>query len=185
MQRKKILIQIRLRRHEVQNEKERVMAGLPIVPLSEFNWRGNVVRCAECNRTFAENEGVVYFEDGCCCETCAEQRVKIAEQEAKEFAEENCKITKVLPKFNPAREFSCTPEEYEAGNRESYTRSSHLCHCRHNCTNYDDLINGLDPHDLVHAIFYEAVRSRIEGLLTDQIESDGDEENEDNSDEIQ
>jgi hypothetical protein len=155
---------------------EGVMMYLPLIPVAEVTQEdGEELRCTECDKLFGEDEEVAYFEDGYCCQTCAEERTEIAETEAKQFAEENCKITKTLPKYDPTQEFRCSPDDYESGSRESYTRNSHLCYCRHNCTNYDDLIKGLDKCDLEDQIAYEAIRCRIEELLRDQIEEDGDE----------
>lgn len=157
---------------------ETIVRYLPLVPVFEMIEEGEELRCAECNRLFGEDEEAVYWGDVHRCEACSEKLAEIVEADAAEFAEENCKITKALPKYNPLHEFRCTREDYESGySKESYTRNSHLCYCRHNCTNYDELIKGLNrfDHSLENQILYQAIRCRIDELLEEQIEEDGDE----------
>jgi DNA-directed RNA polymerase subunit RPC12/RpoP len=160
------------------------MMFLPLTPVAEITEEGEELRCAECNRLFGEEEEAVYWGDEYRCEDCSEKLVESVEAEVAEFAEQNCKITETLPKYNPAHEFRCTPEEYESGSKESYTHNSHLCYCRHNCTNYDELIKNLDKlgDHLEGKIHYEAIRSRVDELLKEQIEQDGDEFDEFNED---
>lgn len=157
------------------------MMFLPMTPVNEITKEGEQLRCAECDRVFAEDELAVYWGDCQRCEACSEELVKTVEAEAAEFACQHCKITQALPKYNPSQEFRCTPDEYEVGSKESYTRNSHLCYCRHNCTNYEELIKDLHKLDdsLENKILYEAIRARIDELLEKQIEQDGDEFEED------
>lgn len=152
------------------------MIWLPLTPVAEITGEGEELHCAECNRVFGEDEEAVFWEPEYRCEGCSEELAEIIKAEASEFAKANFKITTPLPRYNPAREFRCTPEEYELGLRESYSRNSHLCHCRHKCTNYDGLIENLSKHShsIKQQIFYEAIRSRADELLAERIEEDGD-----------
>ncbi len=99
------------------------------------------------------------------CKSCAVAMAESVAAEAKVYAREHCKITSPLPRFDPSREYRCTPEQYENGDRESYTRNSHACHCRHECTNYDELIRGLDESNPLDRLRYAIVRSQIEELI--------------------
>lgn len=83
------------------------------------------------------------------------------------FAEAQCRITRPLPEYDPDEEFRCTPEEYENGDKASKTPNAHPCHCRHNGTNYDDLIRELDRSSATDQVVYRAIRDRIEKLLED------------------
>jgi hypothetical protein len=144
---------------------------LPLTPVSEITPEGEELHCAECARVVADNEDAVFWGDDYRCTTCSEKLAKIMQEEAEEFAREVCEITASFPKYDSTREFRCTQEQYEEGNRESYTRNSHYCHCRHACTNYDELKSGLErrSHFLEHHILYKAIRSRIDELVTERI----------------
>jgi hypothetical protein len=99
-------------------------------------------------------------------------------QEAERYALENCRITKTLPEYDPQYRDARTPEEYRSGDQESYTVNAHRCHCRHNCTNYDELIKTFDRDSLRDNVFYEAIRERIEELLNEVEEGELLEDNE-------
>ena len=100
---------------------------------------------AECGQHLTE-EDEAYFDgvDDYFCEKCAAELTAQWEAEAAAYAEAKCKITKPLPKYEPQYEYRCTHEDYENGNKESYTPNSHFCHRRHECTNYEELIKPLD-----------------------------------------
>jgi hypothetical protein len=116
---------------------------------------------------------VAYAADaGYYCEACIPAVAAEAEVEARAFAREYCRVTRPLPPYDPAREYRCTPEEYASGNRESYTRSAHACYCRHECTNYDELVRGLDRPSVTDQILYAAIRERIKELLEEAREAD-------------
>lgn len=138
-------------------------------PVDEID--GDDVSCAECGANLADE---AYFDgDGAYyCEPCMDKFVKEVTWEAKEFAEENCRITEPLPRYDPENEYRCTPEEYQMGARESYTPNSHMSHCRHNCTNYDELIAALDRDSVRDRIYYTAINVKITELLQERIETD-------------
>lgn len=129
----------------------------------------NGVSCAECGEHVAHEaylDGVgAYF-----CESCMNQFIREVEGEAVAYAEGHCKITLPLPRYDPTREYRCTPDEYAVGLRESYTTNAHMCSCRHNCTNYDELIKSLDRDSVRDKIYYMAIRARITDLLETAIE---------------
>ncbi len=132
-------------------------SSVPVVELDEEP------ACEKC-RTRISGEAYP-DDDGWYCESCMRERVFTFEAEARTYAEEHCRITKPLPWYNPLDEYRCTPEEYEMGDRESCTPNAHACHCRHNCTNYDELIKPLDRGSVRDQVFYSAIRDRIEELL--------------------
>jgi len=74
------------------------------------------------------------------CEDCIVGKIDEAKSEASEFAIENCRITKPLP-------------------------YSDLGRCRHNCTNYEELIEKLNKDGVIDQVFYSAIRERIDELL--------------------
>ncbi len=100
--------------------------------------------CSTCDRMVRENEDVYTDGESYYCRRCFVNLLADAETQAAIFAEAQCRITRPLPEYDPDEEFRCTPEEYENGDKASKTPNAHLCHCRHNGTNYDDLIRELD-----------------------------------------
>lgn len=133
----------------------------PLIPVQEASEKDEVP-CAQCG---------VLLEEGCYianeyyCEGCATVLVDEAEVEAREYALQECRITRPLPPYYLELEHRCTPEEYEYGDRESYTLNSHACYCRHRCTNYEELISGLDRDCPLDQILYLAIRERIDELV--------------------
>lgn len=106
------------------------------------------------------------------CEPCITDLKDRAEAKAKVYAAQNCKITKPLPEYDSQFEFRASPEDYDHGARESYTPNAYMCHCRHNCTNYEDLIASLDRNSLFDHAKYRAIRDRITDLLESEIHTD-------------
>lgn len=154
---------------------------IPPIPVDEQFREG--VFCAECGEHLlgeACYDGISrHF-----CEPCMERLVELAENEAETYAEENCRITKPLPKYDPRFEYKCSPEAYEAGAKQSYTENSHMCHCRHNCTNYHELLKPLDKNigNVWHRVRYWAIRERIDELLEDAMEEMADKDEFDDCD---
>jgi len=99
------------------------------------------------------------------CEQCAEACLADIQKEAIAFALEHCRITSPLHQFQEEYEYRCGHEEYELGCKESYTENSVRAFNRHCCTNYDDLIEGLDRFDATDHVFYVAIRERIDELV--------------------
>jgi hypothetical protein len=155
---------------------------LPPTPVADIVEQQDEVRCLECNRLLGEHEGAIFWGDVYRCEDCSYKVAEVLEVTAAAFAVEHCRITGKLPRFNPACEVRCTMEEYAEGFRDSYTRNSHLCECRHNYTNYEELIENLDRDNVRDQIFYGAIRMRIDALLRERIEEDGDEDDEGDAD---
>ena len=138
------------------------------------------VDCAQCGQHLTE-EDEAYFDgvDDYFCEKCAAELTAQWEAEAAAYAEAKCKITKPLPKYEPQYEYRCTHEDYENGNKESYTPNSHFCHRRHECTNYEELIKPLDRDRAWDRILYRAVRDKIEELIEEAIDNMADEDDDD------
>jgi hypothetical protein len=137
-----------------------------MIPVDEFE--GRKVRCVQCKRVI--KEAACVLGDEYYCMECIDDEDAAITEEAREFALEHCKITRELPRYDERCEYGCTPEEYEAGERESYTPNSHLCYCRHTCTNYEELIKGLDRDEPADVTVYWAIKERINELLTEKIE---------------
>jgi hypothetical protein len=136
-----------------------LVSSVPVAELEE-----DEPRCAICRAILTE----AWLDDGdFYCEACMKELVEESACEAKAFAKKKCELTCKLPEYDTTREFKCTAEEYEAGAKESYTENSFRCHCRHHCTNYDQLIHELRRDDLGDRIYYRAIRARIDELLDD------------------
>jgi hypothetical protein len=121
-------------------------------------------RCADCD----DAPDLICFDgEGYYCEACMEMRVAGLISQGVAYARQHCAITTPLPEYDPSREEKCTREEYATGFKESYSPNAYRACCRHNCTNYEGLIKGLDKHshDVGDRILYTAIRERIEELL--------------------
>ena len=124
------------------------------------------VCCTDCGQPIADDDFVYWDEPGeYYCEHCIDKLVKRVVKEARAFAKANCKITHPLPEYDEEAEFKCSREDYEAGERESYSPNAYMAHCRHNCTNYDDLIKSFDRDTYSDQLYYEAIKDRIAVLI--------------------
>jgi hypothetical protein len=135
--------------------------------------------CAKCGQVLREE---AYYDDGDgvhYCETCVKELIESLKGEAIAYAKEHCKITDPLEKYDSQYEYRCTPEDYAHGARESYTENAHMCHCRHNCTNYDELIKDLGRDSIAGRVYYTAIHARIMEMLEEAIDSLPDEEEDD------
>jgi hypothetical protein len=139
-------------------------SAIPVEEVEEMNEMEERLTCDSCNTIIdgdAHDDGSgAYY-----CENCADSLIEKWTEEAIAFAEKHCRITAKLPAYDPAREFTCTPEEYEHGNREAYTPNAYLCMCRHDCTNYDELIADLSRDDAEDCVYYAVIRFYIDELL--------------------
>jgi hypothetical protein len=134
-----------------------------MIPLEQLD-EGEDIACQSCRKEF--DEWAYYdWEEHYFCEGCAEALMERWLTEARAYAEANCRITCELPAYDPALEFKCTPQEYEEGDRESYSENAYLCRCRHGCTNYEELIRQLDRDYAEHRVYYTMIRKRIDELL--------------------
>jgi hypothetical protein len=149
------------------------------IPIEETHPDGlEWVDCAECGLR-QEGEAWCDGEGGHYCQDCIADLIEEAKTEARRFAEENCAITPPLARYYPEYENRCTPEEYEAGDRDSYTMNSHICWCRHNLSNYDDLIKDLSRQAVIDQVFYLAIRERTNELIKEALEEAARAEDED------
>jgi hypothetical protein len=139
---------------------DRFFAMIPVEQLDE----DEDVVCQSCRKELDE---WVYYdgEEQHCCELCAGARMERWLKEARAYAEANCRITSRLPSYDLSLEFTCTPREYEEGDRESYSENAYLCRCRHGCTNYDELIGPLDRYYAEDRVYYWVIKERIHELL--------------------
>jgi hypothetical protein len=144
-----------------------LFSPIPVCELDEGE-----VRCTECKILLEE----AYWDgDAWYCEGCINALAQVIVKEAESYALESCKITRPLAKYDARYEYRPTPEEYNSGAKEAYTENAHRAHCRHNCTNYDELIKTLSKYSEVlrDKVYYEAIRKRIDELLDDAIGESG------------
>lgn len=137
------------------------------IPVEEIDSEN--VTCAKCNKPILDEAYIAGFKIYI-CEECKERIAKRIEPKAASYARKHCKIIRELPKYHPENEYRCTSDEYEMGLRDSYSPNSYMCDCRHNCTNYEELIRPLDSDNLWDGIFYLAICERITDLLNDKID---------------
>lgn len=104
------------------------------------------------------------------CERCFRELDRDAESQWREYARKNCKITEDLPEWDATTQWSITPEDYESGARESNTENAYRTTCRHEFTNYDELISSLDRFNPLDSIQYSAIRGRIDELIFVEIQ---------------
>jgi hypothetical protein len=135
------------------------------VPVEAMEDLGVDPCCQKCNArlmyygNYDNGDGSYY------CDACATAFIKEWEDKAWDYAVEACKITEPLPEYDHSCEYRCTPEEYEAGDRESHSPGSYAAFCRHNCTNYDDLIKPLSRYSAEDRVMYAAIRERTMEML--------------------
>lgn len=128
--------------------------------------------CSLCGAQFVDEACYLDEFEALFCEPCAASYVNELEQEAKAYASEACKITETLPKFDAEHQFRCSPAEYEMGMKSSNTPNAHLATCRHECTNYDDLIRqySRSSRSIRDQAYYAAIRDRTDEMLIAEIE---------------
>jgi hypothetical protein len=120
------------------------------------------LRCAGCG-----DQGYgfrIRGEDYCaeCSETILdEQKDRIAAHAAR------LEITGDLKEYDPEQHHAPTREEYELGYRYAHTVNAVRAANRHEHTNYDEVIKGLDRECLLDTAIYEAVQTRLAELLPD------------------
>jgi len=106
------------------------------------------------------------------CIDCATELAESMEDEAREYALTHCKLTRKPERYNLKYHYACTPDDYSAGMKFSYTENSVDAYNRHECTNYDKVIQGMWGGDPVTEVFLEAVRERIEELIEGALPDD-------------
>lgn len=138
------------------------------IPLSEIEHDGEL-NCIRCGANLTVN--VYQLDEDYFCENCHTVEVEEMEAEAWHYAIDNCRITHPLPEYHPENYHVCSPDEYEMGNRESYTPHALLCLCRHRYTNYEALIKGLGKSSDTDTLVYLAIRERIDEMLREAMPS--------------
>ena len=110
--------------------------------------------------------------EGFACEECMECYVEQITQEARQYAETNCKITNQLPFFDADNQFRCTPDGYAGGNRYSNTPNAFLAFCRHSFTNYEELIRDYSKsnYDVYDQIYYQEIKDWVQKIILDRID---------------
>jgi hypothetical protein len=132
------------------------------------DWDDSAIKVAwrsEADRQTDPMTQVAFIIDASPDDDESDEVIKQWEAEAEQYAIENCRITKPLPEYDPKKHHAVSPEEYEAGIRLSHTPSSVMTTARHECTNYDELIRGLDTSSVRDEITYIAIRGRVEEML--------------------
>ncbi len=142
-------------------------------PIEELEAQRHKPICTDCGEDLEEE--YYYFEDDetdrdyhVCCAECAHEMAQSWAEEAEVYAKDHCRIIGRLEQYDARYHHACTPEEYVLGDKWSYTQKSVRCENRHGgCTNYDKLIKPLREESLKHAVYYEAIRARIDFLLNE------------------
>ena len=119
----------------------------------------NVVYCGyrhkkRCNETISEDEP--HYDDwsgDCLCEKCVKPFQEEFQRQAKQFAEKNCTVGE-LKDYDRAK----APRHY-------------LASCRHNCSNYEELLYISESAYYGRDILYEEIKARINQLVKDQIKN--------------
>jgi len=125
--------------------------------------------CAGCGCDLRQKDphsDIAMCENLVCCYSCMGAMMESWVEGAKEYAQANCKLTGTLPDYDESQEFRCSPEDYEMGDKVSYSPNSYFAFCRHNRTNYDQLIKPLSKDDLKDRVYYRAIYTRICELLS-------------------
>jgi len=140
------------------------------IPIEEIEEILEVVPpCICCEEAFVD-EAIYDVNGEYYCKACFAEMVRELQPEALAFATEQCKfISDDLPIFDPLEEYRPTREEYEAGEKYANTENSFRCQLRHEYTNYDSLIAGLDRDVFYDQIIYAAIRARIMELVDEAI----------------
>ncbi|HQX50739.1 MAG TPA: hypothetical protein PLY87_02345 [Planctomycetaceae bacterium] len=146
---------------------ERMQYGsvTPVDAILEFI--GDAI-CMECKDEMIE-WGVFDGVERYLCESCAETICCELIPTAKDAAMNSLEFTCELPTFDPAKAWACTSKEYEMGSRESYTENAFRTHCRHQCTNYDELIADLDRDNMYDQVSYQAIRCHVDRMIDAEI----------------
>jgi len=120
-------------------------------------------RCAECGT----DDDLPYYEcdDGeYICLNCAEDAASETEDECRAYAREHVRLTSKPHQYDDDYYYVPTREEYRWEGRRAYTPRAVAAYNRHECTNYDDLIQGLDRCDPWDRVLYRAIRARVYAL---------------------
>ncbi|QEF97748.1 hypothetical protein Mal15_17920 [Stieleria maiorica] len=127
--------------------------------------------CLLCGDQIANEAYYADEFEGHFCGSCVEGYVNDIEQEAETHARAACRITAELPGFDAENEFRCSQEDYDLGMRWSNTPNSYLSACRHECTNYDDLIGAChkSSQSIADQVFYAAIRERTDKMVIAEI----------------
>lgn len=124
-------------------------------------------KCKVCNNDIIETECYSEGSGLVMCMRCysdEERRIEEAHPCIPDVVAMCC-ITKDFPEYDRSCEFRPTPDEYKIGDREAYTPNAYVCGCRHNCTNYNELIRALVKFDAADEVVYNAIRERIDELV--------------------
>ena len=142
------------------------MAYIPIGIQIEKSDEGKI-QCLACDFYIVDKTFFVDELGYQMCEKCITSYINSLEFESEELAKRNCRITRKLPEYDGESECQCTPSAYETDGRESNAFDDYLTKCRHECTNYDDLIANLqrNSHAVCDAIEYLAIRNRTDRIL--------------------
>jgi hypothetical protein len=130
----------------------------------------STVTCRECRKPLSNEDECYSYSDGVFCLPCGDLLAANYWLEAREFAMARSAIKPDLPKYEGDSSFKCTPEQYAAGEKMSDTPNAHFCSCRHEYTNYEQLIADLDCETLRDKLFYAAIRSRIDKLVAERLQ---------------
>lgn len=130
--------------------------------------------CADCGKSGVIDDEPVYEDlDGRkLCLDCAEDSAAAMRYECEEFAREHVRLTGRPHRYLEEYWYAPSRDEYQDGDREAYTENAVAAHNRHSCTNYDELISGLDRGDPWDRALYDAIRVRVEEVIDECLASE-------------
>ena len=105
------------------------------------------------------------------CIPCFEAGEEGRRKDAKEFAAANLRITSPLPRFDEAKAWTITPDQYSSGDKVSNTENAYRTRCRHKHTNYDELIKSLDKHRSLDNAYCDEIRNAANELIDEEIQA--------------
>lgn len=144
------------------------MTGTPFDAIVEM-YGDDLPVCECCGEDITDD---CHFTDpGYQCQDCHSVFVGMEESKAAIYAADELKITVPFPRFDSMEAWSISPDEYESGDRVSNTENAYRTRCRHENTNYDQLIGNLSTDCEVDQIKYAAIREAADQLVNEEIEA--------------
>src|SRR6266567_2260600 len=120
---------------------------IPVDDIKEMLNAGDNLFCAKCAKPITHEGYAFQGNDESYCEACGARFLLETEAEARVFADANCKITRPIN----------TPD-------------ADRTHARHEHTNYDELVKALDTTNELNALYWFAIRDRMNELVEEAIE---------------
>lgn len=130
----------------------------------------NTQRCGRCGVQLEGDHSYVHEFASTLCQQCFDAYLSEVEADAMVYAEREVMITKKLPDADSETWVCCTPDnrlEIEPAKVADF----YLEHCRHECTNYDQLLSQFNtrPVAIYARIYRQAILDRVDELIIQEI----------------